>query len=246
MKNYFYKNNVLLILFCGIVMISLLNCKNQNHNKYIVMPLNHKPVIDAVLDSVWLNIPAEQVKGDVIGDLNCSGDRDLSATFRSGYYNDTLFFFIDVKDEICNYYGDTLISKFQNDMIQLFFAEGGNKLSAKEMTKKDSIFQFIFFYGKDKEKSTRMYRYAHSKTPVGYCFEIEIPIRMSMYNKRLKEIGFNVEIRDNDNILDPTDGVISGVETYINWANKGAMLFWQKTEYYGDLVLKDFNYPSCK
>ena len=247
MKKYDFNVNKVYCLFmhffCVFISITLLSgC--QKNKEYIVLPMKAKPVIDGILDSIWLSIPVEPIEGDIVGALYRHGDEDLSANFRCGYYDNALYFFIDVTDDNCRYWGDTIITKNENDLIQLFFAKGNKKLSAKEMTATDSIFQLTLIYGRYKEETKKVYeytyRYAQADTHKGYYFEVEVPIIESIYDNRSGKIGFNIEVRDNDNEFDPADGVVRGVETIINWSDQGAKLFWQQTKYYGDLILKDY------
>jgi hypothetical protein len=221
-----------------LVIILLSSCRNENIS-YKVENLIDTPVIDGILDKCWMNIKKEPVNGKILKASYWKGEQDLSAFFRCAKDHDNLFFYIDVIDDLCRSYHDTILSEvWNNDGVGLYFINSDKKVNIDQMSDKDSIISFGFYYNFKNVFQTNAgsihVEFCQKTNENGYSFEIKIPMTGGL--KKRNKYSFNIMINDNDTPnLD--SGYVKGVETVIGWSPNMPKYHWLGTYYYGDLLL---------
>jgi hypothetical protein len=221
--------------------LTLASACNKENKQYLVRNLNMLPVIDGVLDSCWLQIRKEPINGEMIGKYYWQGERDLSIYFRCAHDTKNLYFFIEVTDDICTIYSDSLIAWWQQENIEIFFANPNLK---KPLTgiKENDISHFAFSYMNTRVKKFNANKiepeFAFKKATNGYNFELKLPIVVGTFDGKTKKIGFNIELSDVDNSdQDKDSGIIKSRETTIIWTSEGGRQSAEATLHYGDLIL---------
>lgn len=250
MNRIYNSLNPFLVLFVG-----LLACEGIESKQYFVVSSENTPIIDGRIDACWQVADRQQVDGDLIGEVDWGGQKDLSAFFRCINNNGDLYFLIEVIDDIKRSYNTQNVNYWENDNVEFFFTKAKKKPQS-ELTLSDTVDYFNFTYDSDMiistcsvfqipeggtdiaivpvtPKDTALVSYEMSNTADGYLLEVFFSRKMGFVNK--EHIGFNLEITDNDNDS-KEEGFIKGRESGIAWGNGSIRNSWRETRFYGDLI----------
>ncbi len=156
------------------------------------------PVIDGGVDAIWTKAPANAILQTVNGTLQ----HDYAATWRAMYDDNYLYVLVEVKDSSLKDNAPASMP-WEDDAVEIYI--DGNNGKASSYSASDH--QFGFVWGLD-TSTANMYgttprtgiQYAIPSVTGGYNLEAKIPWSTinggNPFNG--KQIGFDVEINDND------------------------------------------------
>jgi hypothetical protein len=220
------KNNLFIIL-----LVVIAGCKVKNHENYSAIHFTQSPVIDGIMDSMWLNAKPALINGDIIGDLYLKDSADLNASFRCAWDNNNLYFYISVIDDIRFADVSGLLQPYDNDDIQFYFKTPNNK--------KKQVLAFAFISNCDSMNSKIHLDYKLVSDTTGYKLEISIPFKVLNIKNTSDLIDFNIEINDNDNPYPVGSGIMMERETSISWMPNSARLSWSGNIKFGKIKLQN-------
>ncbi len=162
-----------------------------------IPPASAAPTVDGNVDEVWNSVPAHAIRHVTYAPV--SSEADLSASFKTMYDNQALYFLVDVTD-------DRLISDsaeyWLDDGVELFLAAENNKSDVYG----DKDYQYHFDWdstaptmGEAHHNNTNGVQYAFARTDKGYRLEAKLPWSTLGTKPSVgKKIGLDVHVNDDD------------------------------------------------
>lgn len=250
--NRISKNVIFIVLLLTLTQL-FKNCnksyKTSARISTTVKSCDIAPIIDAKMESEWLNYTPVHLKNFNVGEMYVKDSLDLSSNFRMTWDKNYIYMYIIVFDDIkfnlkkIKYKID--IPEYYNcDCVELFFAADINKKSGTGTFKtSDADSRFAFIYNSNKiieiTEENHEIAWAKSDTKFGYNFEIKIPFETLSIDPIENQIfGFEISIDDNDQEPDLLYYNFDN-RSVLSWSQKpgsGANA-WQNTGVFGNVKL---------
>jgi cellulose/xylan binding protein with CBM9 domain len=231
------KNLLSSLLFVGFLLIGFCSCAPKINYKSI--RIDSSPVIDGIIDDVWLKATLGTVNGDISGENNRKGIDDLFIRFRCMWDTANIYFLFEVLDDVKLYYSE--VAAMYNDQIILYFAPAMKKADLKS-----KYICWAFLYGVDTmtvestKKNSMNIQFHRLDNEKGYTLEIEAPWKeIGLSPKDHLKVPFNIEISDMDK--PSNDGIYYGRETNMSWTPNLSVNSWARPKEYGNLVFVNSN-----
>jgi hypothetical protein len=226
---------VTIIFFSLLLLIN--SCGDQT-NSIVARNVTIEPVIDAVKEKVWDDSEETLISDMYSGEPYYEGEKDISGKFHVLHDSIYIYFFFEVTDNV-KYTHAIPVNEFDGnnwhpedyDNVSILFDLNNDKIIDYKKTGDDCI--LVFNYNVDRsfgniKPNADSIRFKQSNTPIGYNFEIKIPLKvLNIEPTKNKEIGFCIRMSDNDRRLITPEAmdVLGGRESEI---------VWPKTSYYKD------------
>ncbi len=187
-----------------------------------IIEASPSPKIDGEVDDVWA-----QAKANTIGNVAyspASGEADASATFKTLYDKQALYFLVDVTDdELIN----DSVEFWLDDSIEVFIDAD----NAKAETYGDDDYQYNFAWdgsapamGETKHNKTEGVQYAFDKTDAGYRLEARLPwATLGTTPSVGAKIGLDIHVNDDDDGGDRDTKLMWNTKNDIAWQNPNAL-----------------------
>ncbi|MCK4852999.1 MAG: T9SS type A sorting domain-containing protein [Bacteroidales bacterium] len=205
------------------------------------------PTVDAEIDPVWETVPVYDMP-HVWGTVE--GPTDFGAKFRTLWDEVSLFFLVEVTDDI-EFVDNVSDSPWGDDAVEFWLDLNNSKNSAYLPSETDE-YQFIFSKGVTntymlhKHDLVEGLDWAWANTQTGYIFEIEIPWLTSLeWKDRFgtlmpdfgHKMGFEIHVNDDDDGADR--------EANIGWFYEEDQA-WTDPSTLGDMKMMEEIYESVQ
>ncbi len=168
------------------------------------------PSVDGEIDPVWETVDAQQITHN-LRDGPIDGPTDLSAQFRTLWDEVSLFFLVEIVDDI-KMVDSPPTNPYSDDCVEIWLDLNNSKNSAYLPSETDE-FQFVFVrdktdsYWVDHHDVIEGVDWSWSTTANGYIFEVEMPWATSfVWQSRFgsshpefgHKMGFDIHVGDDD------------------------------------------------
>ncbi len=208
------------------------------------------PTVDAEIEAVWATVPVVEIGLILTGPENVTGPTDISGKFRTLWDEVSLFFLLEVTDDVK--ITDTgFPTPYADDCVEFWFDLNNSKNSAYLPSETDE-YQVMFLrdntnlHQVDHNDLLNGLDWAWADTQNGYIFEIEMPwLTAFKWLERYgvtqpefgQKLGFEVHVNDDD------DG--EGRDSNIGWFYSTDQA-WTDPSTLGDMKMMEEIYVSVK
>jgi hypothetical protein len=243
----YYKYSCFWIVSC----ICFWGCMN-NAQKVVVNKITTAPLIDGRIDTIWNNSNWENINCIRWTRLTDVKPENISAAYKVLWDTGNCYLLFRVTDDVK--FSGTYITEVEKkfdlrlpelDGVELFFDPLNKKTTSFDP---GSFNNKKFTYHTDSISSTvstptntsvEGISFAQSDTPNGYMLEVKFPWRiLQVKPENNKEIGFEVNVIDNDNYA-PSPDILPKRETVLGWNDRASQDIHKRTDVYGTLILKE-------
>jgi hypothetical protein len=169
------------------------------------------PTVDAEIEEVWETVPVNDMPHILNGPENVTGPTDLSATFRTLWDEVSLFFLVEVTDDV-KMMDTGFPTPYADDCVEFWLDLNNSKNSAYLPSETDE-YQIMFLrdntnlHQVDHNDLLNGIDWAWSDTQNGYILEVEMPwLTAFKWLERYgvthpefgQKLGFEVHVNDDD------------------------------------------------